>query len=140
VVALLFLLLKGLLESSLHAATIAFLTALLFAAHPMHTEAVASIVGRSELLAVGFLLAAWLLHLHDRQDPVLLCFLLASCRKNRRWSSSRWLFLGITHVASSSPSRAMPGSLVSRRREAYTVDKQCSHSSSGRRSFAGDFD
>lgn len=34
--------------------------ALLFAAHPIHTEAVASIVGRAELLAALFVLAAWM--------------------------------------------------------------------------------
>ena len=81
VVVLLYLLLKVLLESSAQAGTIAFVTALLFAVHPIHTEAVASIVGRSELLAVGFLLAAWLLHLHDREVPSLLCFLLALLSK-----------------------------------------------------------
>ena len=81
VVVLLYLLLKMLLESSGQAGTIAFVTALLFAVHPIHTEAVASIVGRSELLAVGFLLAAWLLHLHDREVPALLCFLLALLSK-----------------------------------------------------------
>src|SRR5208337_4039369 len=46
-------------------ATVAWVAALLFAVHPIHTEDVASIVGRFELLAVGFLLAAWLLHLRD---------------------------------------------------------------------------
>lgn len=45
----------------LHAhATLAFAAALLFAVHPIHTEAVASIVGRGELLASLFaLLAVW---------------------------------------------------------------------------------
>ena len=81
VVVLLYLVLKRLVESSRHAATIAFVTALLFAVHPIHTEAVASIVGRSELLAVGFLLAAWLLHLDDRPIPALLCFLFALLSK-----------------------------------------------------------
>jgi hypothetical protein len=37
--------------------------ALLFAAHPIHAEAVAWISGRSELLATGLLLGAWLAHL-----------------------------------------------------------------------------
>src|SRR5438067_10934194 len=41
-------------------AAIAFVTALLFAAHPVHTEAVTSVVGRAELLAGLFALAAWL--------------------------------------------------------------------------------
>jgi tetratricopeptide (TPR) repeat protein len=49
--------------------------------HPIHTEAVASIVGRSELLAAGFLLAAWLLHLHERPMLALVCFVLALLSK-----------------------------------------------------------
>jgi tetratricopeptide (TPR) repeat protein len=40
----------------------ALLAALLFAVHPLHTEAVANIVGRAELLAAVCVLAAWLLH------------------------------------------------------------------------------
>src|SRR5207237_6057979 len=39
---------------------IAFVTALLFATHPVHTEAVTSVVGRAEVLAALFGLAAWL--------------------------------------------------------------------------------
>lgn len=50
---------------------ISFAAALLFAVHPIHIEAVSSIVGRSELLAAGFLLTAWLSHLGDRN---VLCF------------------------------------------------------------------
>jgi protein O-mannosyl-transferase len=40
------------------AATIAFLTALLFAAHPIHTEAVANIKGRDEIMAMLLSLTA----------------------------------------------------------------------------------
>jgi len=41
-------------------ALVALVAALLFALHPVHTEAVASVVGRSELLAAaGFFLAWW---------------------------------------------------------------------------------
>jgi tetratricopeptide (TPR) repeat protein len=40
----------------------ALLTALLFAVHPLHTEVVANIVGRAELLAALWILAAWLAH------------------------------------------------------------------------------
>ncbi|MGH9868357.1 MAG: hypothetical protein ACREAA_09365, partial [Candidatus Polarisedimenticolia bacterium] len=36
---------------------------LLFAAHPVHTEAVAGVVGRAELLAACAVLGAWCLHL-----------------------------------------------------------------------------
>lgn len=38
----------------------ALASALLFAAHPVHTEAVVSVVGRAELLATLMVLAAWL--------------------------------------------------------------------------------
>ncbi|MBI3447961.1 MAG: tetratricopeptide repeat protein [Acidobacteria bacterium] len=40
---------------------------LLFAAHPVHVEAVAPVVGRSELLAALSVLAAWLVHLRARR-------------------------------------------------------------------------
>lgn len=81
VTLLLYLLLRTLMVSVPRAPTIAFVAALLFAVHPIHTEAVASITGRSELLAAGFLLAAWLLHLHDRPILVLVCFVLALLSK-----------------------------------------------------------
>jgi protein O-mannosyl-transferase len=81
VTLLLFLLLRALLAPLSRGETIAFVAALLFAVHPIHTEAVASIVGRSELLAAGFLLAAWLLHLYDRPVPMLVCFSLALLSK-----------------------------------------------------------
>jgi protein O-mannosyl-transferase len=81
VVLLLYLVLCMLLESVPRATTIAFAAALLFAVHPIHTEAVASITGRSELLAAGFLLSAWLLHLHDRRIPALACLVLAMMSK-----------------------------------------------------------
>jgi len=47
----------------------ALLTALLFAVHPVHVEAVASLVGRSELLAAGGVLAAWLCHRRSPEAP-----------------------------------------------------------------------
>jgi protein O-mannosyl-transferase len=78
---LLFLVLKKLLEQAPQGATIAWVAALLFAVHPIHTEAVTSVVGRSELLAAGFLLAAWLLHLEDRPVASLICFALALLSK-----------------------------------------------------------
>jgi Tfp pilus assembly protein PilF len=81
VTLLLYAVLRKLLESVQQGATIAWVTALLFAVHPIHTEAVASIVGRFELLAVGFLLAAWLLHLRDRPVLALVCFVLALMSK-----------------------------------------------------------
>lgn len=81
VTLLLYLLLRVLLDSLAQGETVAFIASLLFSVHPIHTEAVASIVGRSELLAAGFLMAAWLLHLRDRQILSLLCFVLALLSK-----------------------------------------------------------
>jgi tetratricopeptide (TPR) repeat protein len=114
VVVLLYFLLQTLLESLSHASTIAFAAALLFAVHPIHTEAVTSIVGRSELLAALFLLAAWLLHLRDKPVPAFLCFLLALLSKESavallplvlagdfargKWKPL-WRYLAITGVA-----------------------------------------
>jgi tetratricopeptide (TPR) repeat protein len=78
---LLYLLLQAILGTSPEAKAVALATAWLFAVHPIHTEAVASVVGRAELLAAGFLLAAWILHLRDREIPALICFLLALLSK-----------------------------------------------------------
>jgi protein O-mannosyl-transferase len=78
---LLFLLLDELLVASPQAKIVAFAAALIFAVHPLHTEAVASISGRAELLAAGFLFAAWILHLNDQQIPALICFVLALLSK-----------------------------------------------------------
>jgi protein O-mannosyl-transferase len=81
VTLLLYFLLRKLLEQVPHVNSVAFATAALFAVHPIHTEAVAWITGRSELLAAGFLLGAWLLHLHDQAVAALLCFVLALLSK-----------------------------------------------------------
>jgi hypothetical protein len=77
VTVLLFLVLRKIPASEARGDIVAFVAALLFAVHPLHTEAVASIVGRSELLAAGFLLAAWLFHLRGRTILTLLCFVFA---------------------------------------------------------------
>ncbi len=56
--------------------------ALLFAAHPIHTEAVAPIVNRSEPLAAVFGLVFLVLHRERRWAPVgALCYLLAMWSK-----------------------------------------------------------
>ena len=60
------------------------LAALLFAVHPLHTEVVNEVVGRSELLAAPFLLAACTASRgRSRYVPLLvgLCFLLALLAK-----------------------------------------------------------
>ena len=53
---------------------------LLFAAHPVHTEAVTGIVGRAELLATAGLLGAWVIHLSQgtgvvKHAMMAVCFL-----------------------------------------------------------------
>ncbi len=78
---LLFLLLQELLGPSPEGKTVAFVAALLYAVHPIHTEAVAWAVGRAELLAAGFLFAGWILHLRDRPIASLACFALAMLSK-----------------------------------------------------------
>ena len=78
---LVYLLFQALLGALPAGKAVAFTTALVFAAHPIHTEAVSSIVGRAELLAAGFLFAAWILHLNDQQIPELICFILALLSK-----------------------------------------------------------
>lgn len=54
-----------------------FLAALLFAAHPVHTEAVTYLSGRSMSLMAGFYLVSLLAHLHGRIALSLLAFGLA---------------------------------------------------------------
>src|ERR1700720_1200269 len=78
---LLYLLLEALLGASPSGKAVAFAAALVFAVHPLHTEAVSSVVGRAELLAVGFLFAAWILHLNDWQISAVICFVLALLSK-----------------------------------------------------------
>lgn len=78
---LLYMVLKQLLEAMPEGRIVAWSAALLFAVHPIHTEAVASISGRSELLAAAFLLAAWFSHLKDLPIPTLACCGLALLSK-----------------------------------------------------------
>jgi len=100
VILLLYLVLRTLLEPLPRAATVALAAAWLFAVHPIHTEAVASIVGRSELLAAGFLLVAWLLHLHDRPILALASLVLALLSKESAVTFLRWHSPEIMRVAS----------------------------------------
>ena len=81
VVVFLLLVLRELLAGWPHCESLCFAAALLFAVHPLHTEAVSSVVGRSELLAAGFLLAAWLFHLRDRHILAIVGLVLALLSK-----------------------------------------------------------
>ncbi len=93
VTILLYFVLLGVLGETPTAQIVSLMAAWLFAVHPIHTEAVTSIVGVSELLAAGFLLGAWLLHLRDRPAWALACFGLALLSKE-----SAVVFLGLVLV------------------------------------------
>jgi len=81
---------------------VALLTALLFAAHPIHTEVVASVIGRSESLTTFFVLGAWILYVKARSSQrrprayllfSLLAFLLALLSKESAIASIGLLIL-----------------------------------------------
>lgn len=59
----------------------AWIGALLFAAHPLHAEAVANVAGRAELLSALFALAAWLAHRSGRRIVAAVLFLGAILSK-----------------------------------------------------------
>ena len=68
----------------------AWTTAALFAVHPVHVEAVAGIVGQSELLVAGAVLAAVVFYLRDRMRgdlqpataaKIVLCYVIACFSK-----------------------------------------------------------
>jgi hypothetical protein len=63
------------------AANVPMVAALLFAAHPVHTEAVAGIAGRADLLAMLFVMAAWWLHLLERPWSAAAAFCLGMLSK-----------------------------------------------------------
>jgi len=52
-------------------AAAALASGVLFASHPIHTEAVAYVVGRADLMAAAAVLCAWLLHLGTRRASAL---------------------------------------------------------------------
>lgn len=91
---LLYILLQELLGSSAEGKTVAFVAALLYAVHPIHTEAVAWSVGRAELLAAMFLFAGWILHRRDQPFGSLLCFALAMLSKESAVAFLPLLLLG----------------------------------------------
>lgn len=94
VTLLLYLLLQELLGGTPEAKTTAFVAALLYAVHPIHTEAVAWTVGRAELLAAGLLFAGWILHLRDRTFGSLACFAGAVLSKESAIAFLPLVFLG----------------------------------------------
>jgi protein O-mannosyl-transferase len=61
--------------------TFAFWSGLLFALHPIRTEAVAYVVGRAECVAALFFLLAWWCYLRGRWPLAAVAFLLAALSK-----------------------------------------------------------
>ena len=90
----------------------AWVVGALFAVHPVHVEAVANIVGQSEMLVALPVLAATLLYLRDRRVGEL------------RWSTAGWILLLYTiacfECARRPPARCRRRS-ASRRRSAETA-------------------
>jgi protein O-mannosyl-transferase len=74
---LVFLLARGLLASPLAA----WASAAVYLAHPVQTEAVVSIVGRSELLAAVFFFSAWLLFRNGRTAWACAAYFFAALAK-----------------------------------------------------------
>ena len=74
---LVFLLVSGLLESPVAALA----AAVVYLIHPMQTEAVVSIVGRSELLAATFFFTAWFAFRKGRTRLAALAYVLAVLSK-----------------------------------------------------------
>ncbi|OYT70191.1 MAG: hypothetical protein CFK52_11715 [Chloracidobacterium sp. CP2_5A] len=62
-------LLYGLVQSYTRRSRVALFTALLFAAHPAHVEAVTQVVGRTELLAACFGFLSWHAYLRAGDNP-----------------------------------------------------------------------
>ena len=73
---------------------LALVATLIFAVHPLHTEAVTGITGRAELLSAGFALAGYRLWLEPARSrywlAICLCFALASASKE---SAVGWFLL-----------------------------------------------
>jgi tetratricopeptide (TPR) repeat protein len=68
-------------ESLLGSGIVPFAAMLVYVAHPVHTEAVTTIVGRSELFSACFFLGAWLLFRRGRTFWASVVFLLALLSK-----------------------------------------------------------
>jgi tetratricopeptide (TPR) repeat protein len=70
-----------LLASMIIGSTGAWAATALYLLHPVHTEAIVGIVGRSELLAAAFFFAAWLMFRRDRIGWAAALFLLSLLSK-----------------------------------------------------------
>jgi tetratricopeptide (TPR) repeat protein len=77
-----------------HAEAAALIAASLFAVHPVHTEALGLVVGRSELLAAGFTLLALVLFLAGRAAPLAIGALLLAFLSKESAIAAPFLLLG----------------------------------------------
>ncbi|MBI4854842.1 MAG: tetratricopeptide repeat protein [Acidobacteria bacterium] len=73
----------------------ALFSALLFAAHPVHSEAVTAIYGRPEILASFFLLAAWITYLKSKNHRYFYIISLLSYFLSLLCKESGIVFIGI---------------------------------------------
>ena len=71
----------SLYQSIAGAGIVPLIAMIIYLVHPVHTEAVTTIVGRSELFAACFLLAAWLLFRQGRTGWAALAFFFALLSK-----------------------------------------------------------
>ena len=83
--------------------TAAVIAALIFAVHPIHTEAVAWISGRAELLAALFSLGSWLLYLRGRMLLALLLFFAGLLSKENALMLPLAIVAGDLYLARSDP-------------------------------------
>ena len=90
--ALVFVLLAGLFRDRLSPVPLS-LCALLFAFHPVHTEAINMVVGRTELLAALFGLLTFICYLHDRKPAAFGFFFLALLSKESAVTIPAVIFL-----------------------------------------------
>jgi protein O-mannosyl-transferase len=94
----------------------AFLGGAIFAVHPIHTEVVANVAGRAELMAALFVLAAWWLHRRAENEPrrlglrvgAALCYLAAVLSKEGAVAAPL-LFWADDALRPAVPTRSGPG-------------------------------
>ena len=104
---------------------IALAAGLIFAVHPLHTEAVTGIVGRAELLSALFGLLGYWIWLRARRAAgplvgMLLCFALAAGAKE---SAAGWvLLMGAHRLGIFGDGRGYGALAPKERRHAYLID------------------
>ena len=107
----------------------------IYAVHPIHTEAVTTIVGRSELFSACFLLSAWLLFRRSRPIWASIMFFLALLSKENALVFPAILLLDLLLTSSSGRGRrAAPGEGLKPDATPETLDSASGFALSGSRS------